>query len=1023
MFCDLVGSTELSASVDPELLTEVYGAYRGVAEDAVVAFEGHVAEYLGDGIVAYFGYPNALENAAELSVHAAHSIIRGVGALEHGATGKLAVRVGIATGVVVAGQLLGGSDMAQVRTVIGDAPNLAARLQSIAEPNQVVVAPSTYALIRDRFALAPLPEVLLKGISGPVVPYVANAHAGISGAVDELEDEGELVGREQEISLLLDRWRSVQEGEGQASLLSGEPGIGKSRLIRAFRSRISEEPHLWLELKASSLHRNSSFRPLVAMLTEDLGIRDEEQLEHLAVEAGWDVDQAVPLLCDLLSIPHSGESDSLQQLTPEGRRKLTLDLLCGWLFQACDERPVVLVAEDLHWMDPSTFELLSMLIDQCPTRSLMLLFTFRLEFQVPWQGLTHVSTLPLRPLRRSEIRQLVSSVLDGVELPKLVLEMIGERTDGVPLFVEELVKSVVETGLVERSGSRFERTDPLPALSIPSTLQDSLMARIDRLGSAKDILQLASVIGREFSYRLIGLLSDLSPAALDQQLEHLVAERIVYQRGTPPHATYVFKHALLQEAAYQSMLNRTRQAQHRHVVEAVRSVTPEVVDREPEVLAHHYFRAGLWRQAYELYRSAEELAGQRYALTEQISHAKRALQVLEQLCPEGEERDSLELSSRIALQGPLIASRGYASAEVRETCERARLLCESIEDGPDVGIAIYGLTTYYLNSGKVAECLDSCQQLFEFAQRQGSAAYLPFAYQQRAFMRYFKGDLSLADEDCRESMALYDPEEHRDLGQALGQDTGPTATFLAAAVAWHLGKPGEAVRLCDRAREMAAGRDDLVGLFTFAMAQQFSIWVHAYRRDREASAEAASEAILLAEKHAFGQLIHQSHCLHAWARSDREPVEALEEYHRSVVELSKIGVSVAGPFFGSLYAEILEANQQTSRALDVLDRTYAAARGQGIRYMDPWMLRARAELMLAAVEPDLTAVRETLRRSIADAAELASPLQELRALTVLLRLGDGSKIEWERAGSLIDRIDADDSLLDLREARALVRST
>jgi class 3 adenylate cyclase len=591
LFCDLVGSTELSAPLDPEDMGALISAYQACCADVVRRWEGHVAKYMGDGVLAYFGYPRAHEDDAERAVRAGLDLVAAVARLPTGADMPLAARVGIATGLVMVGELI-GEGAAQEQAVVGETPNLAARLQALAAPGSAVISQATRRLIGGLFELVDLGPLRLKGFVEPLAAFRVAGEGGAEGRFEALHGQRltPLVGREHELAMLMERWTRAKDGEGQVVLIAGEPGIGKSRLLRALREELSGEPHLALSHFCSPYHSNSALYPIIVQLERAAGFAPDDgpetklaKLAALLGQATGQLDEALPLLAALLGIP-AGERDPPLSLSPQRQKQRSLEILIEQLAGLARARPVLELYEDLHWVDPSTLELLDLLVERVRSLPVLAVLTYRPEFRPPWAGHAHVTALPLNRLGRRQGAALVERITGGKALPGEILAQIVARTDGVPLFVEELTKTVLESGLLTAAGDHYEFSGPLPPLAIPATLHDSLMARLDRLATVKEVAQAGAVIGREFSHDLLAAVSPLAAAELDAALDQLVAAELVFRRGSPPDATYSFKHALVQDAAYQSLLKSKRQQVHALIVQVLEQRFPDVMDTKPELL-------------------------------------------------------------------------------------------------------------------------------------------------------------------------------------------------------------------------------------------------------------------------------------------------------------------------------------------------------------------------------------------------------------------------------------------------------
>ena len=709
MFVDLVGSTALASRLDPEDLREIIGAYHRCVADTVAHFGGFVAKYMGDGVLVYFGYPQAHENAAEQAVRAGLALVDAVRRLQE--PEPLRVRIGIATGQVVVGDLITSGE-GQERGVVGETPNLAARLQALAEPDAVVIGPQTRQLLGDLFEYRDLGAVEVKGFPEPIHPYQVVWESAVESRFEALHGATPtpLVGREEEVDLLQRHWHRAKSGEGRVVLLSGEPGIGKSRLTVALQERLQNEPHTRLRYFCSPHHQDSALHPTIAQLERAAGFeRDdtpERKLDKLAALLAAASPEDGALLAELLSLPTEGRFPPLQ-LTPQRKKEKTFEALLRQLEDLARQGPVLMLFEDVHWIDPSSRELLDLVIERVPRLPVLLLVTFRPEFQPPWTGQAHVTILVLNRLDRREGAALVQRVVGTGELPSDVVAEIIERTDGVPLFVEELTKAVLEGGNAGIVLSRAAAT----ALNVPATLHASLMARLDRLGSAaKEVAQVGAVLGREFSYELLAAVAQRNAAELNAALDQLVVAGLAFRRGAPPQATYLFKHALVQDAAYGTLLRGKRQELHRRVADVLEEKWPEIAEAQPELLAQHCAQAGLVEQATAYYTRAGQRALARSAMAEATAQLKKGLELLTSL-PDSASRQRQELELQIGLGRVLIATQGFAAPAVGETYARARALCEQLDRPPQIVPVLYGQWVHHLLKGPLRVAQETRRRL------------------------------------------------------------------------------------------------------------------------------------------------------------------------------------------------------------------------------------------------------------------------------------------------------------------------
>ena len=681
MFSDLVGSTALSARMDPEDLREVISAYQKFVAEAVQRFGGFVAKYMGDGVLVYFGYPQAHEYDAERAVRAGLELVAAVSDLKTHV--PLQMRVGIATGLVVVGDLI-GSGASQEQAIVGETPNLAARLQGVAEPNSVVIAESTRKLVGSLFELEVLGAQDLKGIVGPVRAWAAIRPSSVESRFEALHASGvtELVGREEELEILLRRWSKAKGGEGQVVLLSGEPGIGKSRLTAALLERIGAEPHTCLRYFSSPQHSDSSLYPIISQMERAAGFAHDDspqtkldKLDAMLAQSSTSRQNAA-LLAQMLSLPNDGRYTTLE-LAAQQRRQQTLEALTAQLKSLSRSKPVLMIFEDVHWLDPTSLEALSRTIDRLKTLGVLLVITYRPEFEPPWIGRPYVAALNLNRLGEHEIIALIDRVIGNRRLPPNIQQDIVERTDGIPLFVEEMTKAVLEA---ESEGAARQTASAVPshARLVPASLHASLMARLDRLGSAKEVAQIGAVIGREFSHALLGAVARAPEAELQSALDRLIVAGLLFRRGVPPHAAYLFKHALVQDAAYGTLLREPRRSLHARVAEILETQFPETAENQPELLARHCTEAGLIETAVGLWGKAGLRSLERSALVEASEQLTQALNLTARL-PATPALRRQEIKLQVALITPLIHVKGYAAPETKLAVNRARVLIEQAE--------------------------------------------------------------------------------------------------------------------------------------------------------------------------------------------------------------------------------------------------------------------------------------------------------------------------------------------------------
>ena len=813
MFSDLVGSTSLSVRMDPEDLREVISAYQKCVAETVHRFDGFVARYMGDGIVVYFGYPQAHEDDAERAVRAGLELITAVTALKSRAS--LQTRVGIATGVVVVGDLLSSGET-QERGMIGKTPNLAARLQGIAEPNSVVICDSTRRLLGNLFELKDLgPRDDLKGVDEATRAWAALRASSIASRFEALHASSmtTLVGREEEFGLLLRRWARAKNGEGQVVLLSGEPGIGKSRLTAALLESVLAEPHTCLRYFCSPQHRDSALYPIIGQMERAAGLAHDDsprarldKLDALLARTSTSAPDAA-LFAEMLSLTNDGRYPTTE-LMPQLRRQRTLEALTAQMEALTRTGPVLMIFEDVQWIDPTSLEALGRAVDQIRSVRLLLIMTFRPEFDPPWIGSPHVTALTINRLGRRDIEAMISRVVGDKLLPPSIQQDIIERTDGIPLFVEEMTKAVLEAES-EGAAEHVVTAVPSPALAVPSSLHASLMARLDRLGPAKELAQIGAAIGREFSHALLAAVVRKPEGELESALDRLIAAGLLFRQGIPPHATYLFKHALVQDAAYGTLLREPRRALHARIAETLESHFAKTADSQPELLARHCTEAGLIEKAAGWWGKAGQRSLARSALVEAAEQLTRALGQIATLPPSAELRRA-EIRLQVALINPLLHVKGYAAPESKAAVERARLLIERAEalgepseDPLLLFSVLYGswVASFIAFNGDVMRELAT--RFLELAKKQGATVPIMIGHRLMGTTLTATGDIAKARAHHDQGIALYDPAKHRPLVTRFGQDAGVTGLSFRSLTLWFLGYPEAALADTDHALKIA----------------------------------------------------------------------------------------------------------------------------------------------------------------------------------------------------------------------------
>lgn len=999
LFCDLVDSTVLASQLDPEDLREVVRAYQEACARVIARFEGHIAQYLGDGLLVYFGYPMAHEDDAQRAVRAGLGMVEALGQLnthlERQRGVQLAVRLGIHTGLVVVGHV--GAGQRQEQLALGETPNVAARLQGTAAPNTVVISAATDQLLGGFFACESLGAPLLKGLAQPMEVYRVLRESTARSRLEVARSGGltPLVGRDQEVALLLERWAQAKEGLGQVVLLSGEAGIGKSRLVEVLKAHAAADPQGWLTpCQCSPYHQNSALYPMIDLL-ERVVLRFEREesppqklskLEGLLVQYGLPLPEAVPLFASLLSVP-LGAGYAALNLSPEQQKQRTLQAFLTVLLRIAVQQPVLFVMEDLHWVDPSTLELLSLIVDQGPTARILALLTFRPDFSPPWTGRSHLTQVTLPRLPQRQAAEMTGQVVRKA-LPAEVVEQVVAKTDGVPLFVEELTKMVLESGLLQEREDRYELTGPLPPLAIPATLHDSLMARLDRLEAVKAIAQLAATLGREFSYELLQAVSLWDEGTLRNGLQQLVEAEFLYQRGASPQATYLFKHALIQDAAYQSLLRSTRGQHHQRIAQVLEARFPELCETQPELLAHHYTEAGSVPQAIPYWQRAGQRAIERSAHAEAIAQLTRGLEVLERL-PDTPERAQTELSLQTALGVPLLATRGFGAPEVERVYARARELCQQVGETPQLPPTLWGLWWFYELRGPIQTARELAEQILGLAQRHGDPALLLQAHRAMGQTLFWQGELAPAREYLEQGIALYKPEQHHALAFQYGQDPGVGLRNFAAHVLWYLGYPDQALRMTQTALALAR---EMSHPFSLSFALNHAGWLHLYRRDGPRTQEHAEADIALSAEQGFAFFLGQGTIIRGWALAEQgRRGEGIAQMQQGLAACRSTGAEITSAEWLAVLAEVSGTGGQVEEALRMLAEAQAMSQKNGWRLYEPEINRVRGGLLLKQAVPDEQEAETCFRQALGVARHQQAKSLELRAAVSLGRL-------WQRQG-------------------------
>ena len=1030
MFSDLVGSTALSARMDPEDLREVISAYQKCVAETVQRFGGFVAKYMGDGVLVYFGYPHAHEDDAERAVRAGLELIAAVGALKSRA--PLQTRVGIATGLVVVGDLIGSGD-AQERGIVGETPNLAARLQGVAEPNIVVIAESTRKLLGSLFELEDLGPKDLKGIAWPVRAWAALRGRSVESRFEALHATGltSLVGREEELELLLRRWSKAKTGEGQVVLLSGEAGIGKSRLTAALLERIAGEPHTRLRYFCSPQHTDSALYPIIGQMERAAGLAHDDtpqarldKLDAVLAQTSTRIED-VALFAEMLSLPNDGRYPAIE-LTPEQRRQRTLEALTEQLAGLASQNPVLMIFEDAHWIDPTSLEAFGRTVDRIKTLRGLLIVTFRPEFNAPWAGRSHVTSVALNRLGGRETAAIIARLVGNKELPSDVMAAIVERTDGIPLFVEEMTKAVLEA---ESEGDALQTAAVVPstALAVPASLHASLMARLDRLDGAKEVAQIAAAIGREFSHALLVAVAGKAEAELASALDRLMAAGLLFRQGVPPHASYLFKHALVQDAAYSTLLREPRRALHARIAETLESRFAEIAEKQPELLARHCTEAGLIEKAATLWGKAGQRSLERSALVEAVAQLTLALDQIAALpATPALRREQIKL--QVALITPLIHVKGYAAPETKAAEERARLLidqAEALGEPPEDPLLLFSVLYGFWVANALAFNGDVVRELaaqfLALAEKQEATDPLIIGHRNMGHSLLFTGDFAEGRAHYDQAIALYDPAAHRPLAMRFGQDIGVTILSYRSQALWMLGYPD--VALADAEHAVKDARE-IGQAATLMFALNNTCFTHIWCGNYPTANAQASEVVALADEKgpmlwkAWG-MFHQGCVLAQTGKAS----DAVQMITASIIGLRSTGSTLYTPYSLSYLARAYAELRIFDDAWRSIGEAVTAVETTKERWFEAEANRIAGEIALKSPERDTAKAEAYFERALSIARQQQAKSWELRAAMSMARL-------WRDQGK---RDEARDLLApvygwftegfdtrDLKEAKALL---
>ncbi len=1040
MSCNLANATELAAQLDLEDYRHVIRLYQQQCTDVIRQYDGYIAQFLSDGLLVYFGYPLAHEDDARRATHTGLNIVNTVKTLnarletEQGVT--LSVKIGVHTGIVIVDHI--GDDTDRDQLTLGDTPKIATGLQNLAEADTVVTSTATAHLIRGHFTCQEIGIHTLKGRTAPE-PLIrvlnasgAQSHLGASGT-HELTP---MVNRTTETRLLFDHWERVQEGFGHVILLSGEPGIGKSRLTENFKLQLPTSSYIYLECRCSPYHQNSVWYAVIEMCQRFLQWQPDDaselklqKLEAVLIQYALSTADMVPLFAAFLSLPLDESLYPPRPLAPQQQRQLIMQALLEFILALSDRQPVLLMVEDLHWIDPSTLEFLSLVVKQTPETSLCIILSYRPEFEPPWGHRSYMTYLNLTRMPQRYVEELVTHVAGGKILPDDVMRQVVGRTDGVPMFIEECTKSILETGLLHLTHDQYELVAPLPTLAIPSTLHDSLTARLDRLGATKGVAQLAATVGRRIPYELLRHVWQGDEGLLQDGLERLVAGEFLHPQGRSPRTAYVFKHALIQETSYQSLLRDTRQRYHERIAQALAEYFPALVEAEPEFLAHHYSEAGLIEEAIPCWQRAGERAIERSANREAVHHLNRGLELLLTL-PESLERHERELSLQLALGSCLNALQGTASPEVGQAYTRAYELSPQVGDNSKFFLALWGLVFFYFTKGEFRTSWELGAQCMQIAEDVQDTVLLQETHQVLGANLFFMGNPKLAHEHLEQSIALYDPQRCEGRKYILGVDPGVMSLTRAACSLWMLGYPQRAI---DRVNEALALAQTSSHAHSLAFALHHSAMVHQCRREVALVRERAERLIAHSEEHNLAYWRAGGMLFQGWSMAMTDTSEeGIASIRQGLDAWRALDAHLGQTYVLARLAEAYQRSGQVSEGLRALAEALEAVDIRDERHYEPELYRLQGELLLqredafavSSAPPEWLVEAETCFHQALDLSrQRQAKSMELRAAMSLSRF-------WQRTGQqtvahqllseIVDWFTEGFETLDMQEANALL---
>lgn len=992
LFCDLVGSTELSEKLDPEDLRPLIDAYRKTCDAAIRRYDGQVANYAGDGLMAFFGWPRAHEDDAVRAVHAGLAMLSEVARIQGAVT--LASRVGVCSGRVVVGQSGGPAGWLEA---VGQTPNIAARLQALAAPNTLLVSDSTQRLASGAFNFQDIGFQELKGVTKPLRVYRVLSAKQRTSRFEAAHGSflTPLVGRFAELNLLLDRWQKAKEADGQVVLLSGLPGVGKSRLIHELKSSIQNEPCFLLNYQCSPYHSQSAFFPIIEQIELAAQLRagdsDADKLAKIKAYLSSFIDDSIEsasLIAHLLSIP-IGDRNRLSTLTPQQIKNRTIDTLLGMILSLSGKQATLCIFEDVHWIDPSTLELLELAMRRVDRARVMIVVSFRPEFRHTWSTGANVTLHSLTRLSRSEVTRMIKEMSREGNLSQQILDQIVEKADGVPLFIEELTTSTIMISAQNsQQRSDFEQPTSIGPAKVPETLHDALMERVDRVVHGRKLAQIAAVIGREFSYDLLTAASRTDESDLRSALSQLEEADIIYRTGISPSVRFAFKHALLRDTVYNSLLRGRRQELHADFAAVLEKHFGELAENRPEILAYHYGEAGNNERAIGCWCEAGRRALAKSADVEAISHFRNALQLLSAL-PDTAQRSKQEVEIQLALGIPLIAVEGYAATQTREAFARASALCLKLDNPPEYFRALFGLWGHSWMGGKNDEALVLANEFLSRSQASPNSILLMVAHRIMGSTLLTIGEFQTARHHFEESIALSKIEGRQPVYDLYMVEPQVASLLL---LSWDLLFLGHLDQSLVRVSEALAVAQDLAQPYSIAFAHYMTSVVHLLRGDPASALHSADQSLEISREQRFSLYVILSTISRGRALGELGRLrEAVTEIQAGIAEARRTGVGFMLPMMHGWLADVHAQSGENEIALSIIEQVLREISDATGRSWESELYRQRAQILLELNPSKVAEAESYLKRAVEVAGRQSAKTLELRAATSLAKL-------WQQRG-------------------------